>query len=268
MNLNLFARDLQRNLRKFLIWTISIIALNVFTAAMYDSIAGSTQSLQLFLKMYPEALMKAFGMDATSWSNVLGFYATYFVFYILLSGGIFAITFGMDILGTEESKRTAEFLYTRPLTRTEIYISKAATAVTDLLLFNLANYLCAWITLTVIAPEGFSFRNLTILHTYGMLFCFMFCGIGLLVASLIKRGKSSLFAGIGVVMLMYFYDALVKTTKNYDSLGYLTPYRFVPLNAASDSYGFTAGSLVYFLAIAVGSLVAGLLFFRKKDIYV
>ena len=232
MNLNLFARDLQRNLRKFLIWTISIIALNVFTAAMYDSIAGSTQSLQLFLKMYPEALMKAFGMDATSWSNVLGFYATYFVFYILLSGGIFAITFGMDILGTEESKRTAEFLYTRPLTRTEIYISKAATAVTDLLLFNLANYLCAWITLTVIAPEGFSFRNLTILHTYGMLFCFMFCGIGLLVASLI------------------------------------TPYRFVPLNAASDSYGFTAGSLVYFLAIAVGSLVAGLLFFRKKDIYV
>lgn len=268
MNLNLYARDFQRNLKKFLIWTISIVGLNVFTAAMYESIAGSTESLQLFLKVYPEALMKAFGMDSMSWSNVLGFYSTYFVFYILLSGGIYAITFGMDILGTEENRRTAEFLYTRPLTRIEIYTSKTAALITDVLLFNIFNYICAWIALTAIAPEGFSLRNLTILHVYGTLFCLMFCGVGLLVASIIKRGKTSLFAGIGVLIVMYFFDALIKTTGYYDSLGYLTPYRFVPMRVTSASYGFAAGDLVYFLVITVGTIVAGLLIFRKKDIYV
>ena len=137
MNSNLYAKDLKRNFKKFLIWTVSVMGLNIFTAFMYDSIQAGTDQVQLLLELYPESLMKAFGMDAVSWSNILGFYSTYFIFYILLSGGVFSITFGMDILSKEESKRTAEFLYTRPLTRSEVYVTKTLSLLTYIFLFYL-----------------------------------------------------------------------------------------------------------------------------------
>ena len=83
MNMNLFAMDLKRNFKRFIIWTISIVLINVFTMAMYQSIAGEAESIARFVEMYPEGLMKAFGMDSTTWTNVLGFYTTYFIFYVL-----------------------------------------------------------------------------------------------------------------------------------------------------------------------------------------
>lgn len=268
MNANLYVHELRRNLKRLLIWTGTVVALNVFTIGMYDSFAGSADSMKLFLEVYPEGLMKAFGMDAASWSNILGFYTTYFIFYILLSGGIFAVTFGMDIIAKEENRRTGEFLYTRPLTRAEAYTTKTAALLTHVLAFNAVNYLFAWILLLIVGGAEFSVANLTVLHTYGFLFCFMFAGIGLVVASAVRRGKTSLFAGIGIVLIMYFYDALMKTTDMYDTLGYVTPYRFVPLDVTSATYGFAAGSLAYFIGIGVVCTAAGLILFRKKDIYV
>jgi len=267
LNANLFGRDLRRNLKRLSIWTVSIVALNVFTAAMYESIAGDATSVAAFLEMYPKSLTKAFGMDASSWSNVLGFYTTYFIFYVLLSGGVFAVTFGMDILAGEESRKTAEFLYTKPLTRSEIYWTKCAVLVTHVTIFNLVVYLTAWPTLSIVDPGNVALRNLTILHLYGLLFCLLWSGIGLFVASIAKRGRTSLFAGIGVVMLMYFYDAIMKTTDSYDSLGYFTPYRFVPMDVTSPGYGFSPAGLIYFLGIFAVAIAAGAFQFSRKDIY-
>jgi ABC-type transport system involved in multi-copper enzyme maturation permease subunit len=96
----------------------------------------------------------------------------------------------------------------------------------------------------------------------------MFSAIGLLVSSIIKRGRVSTFAGVGVVMLMYFYDALMKTTEHYDKLGYVTPYKFVPMDVAHPEYGFAGSELAYFLAITVVAVIIGLAVLRKKDIYV
>ena len=58
--------------------------------------------------------------------SVLGFYAVNNVIYMMVLGSIFAIVLSSNILLKEEYNKTAEYLLTRPLTRSEIFFSKLA----------------------------------------------------------------------------------------------------------------------------------------------
>ncbi len=55
---------------------------------------------------------------------MLGFYATYFVYYVPLIGGIYAYYLGGRLLANEEQDKTAEFLLSRPLSRNAIVGTK------------------------------------------------------------------------------------------------------------------------------------------------
>jgi ABC-2 type transport system permease protein len=56
--------------------------------------------------------------------SVLGFYSVNNIIYMMVLGSIFAIVLSSNILLKEEYNKTAEYLLTRPLTRTEIFFSK------------------------------------------------------------------------------------------------------------------------------------------------
>ena len=57
--------------------------------------------------------------------SVLGFYAVNNVIYMMVLGSIFAIVLSSNILLKEEYDKTAEYLLTRPLARSEDFLQQA-----------------------------------------------------------------------------------------------------------------------------------------------
>ena len=130
MNFNLYKKELKRNRRNLLIWTGIVIGFTLMVLAIFPHMAEMGEGLVDLMDKIPPEIAKAMGLDADTWSSILGFYSTYYGVYIIVLVSIFTTSTATVILSKEERDRTAEFLLTRPISRKEIYISKIASLLT------------------------------------------------------------------------------------------------------------------------------------------
>ncbi len=268
MNWNLYSKELKRNRTRFVIWTLLVAGFILFTVSILPSMLQDRAQLENFLKIYPEALKKAFGMDPEAWSSPLGIYVTYHVFYSYLLGGIFSITFAMEIISKEENRRTAEFLLTRPLTRSEIVASKALAFFSYLLVFNLAEVCAGLIGLQVFFDAAFDFKVVLSLGLFGFIFTVLFGSLGLFLSLLIKRGRSLVGVGTGLVLVTYILDTFAKAAEKVSFLRWATPFKFADFPVLQGSYGFDWWRLLYFLGLSALFIVLTFVVYQRKDIYV
>jgi len=268
MNWNLYWKELRRNRVRFIIWTSLLVVFIIFTVSVVPLILRDREQLETFLKLYPESLKKVFGMDIEAWSNPLGIYATYHGFYAYLLGGIFAITFGMEIISKEENRRTAEFLLTRPLTRSEVVASKTLAFFTYIFAFNLALICSVLIGLTGFFGTRFDLKGVLSLGFFGLLFTSLFGALGLFISLLMKRGRSPVGVGTGLVLVTYIIDAFAKASEKVNFLRWVSPFKFGDIDVVRGFYGFEWWRLLYFLGLTALLILLTFALYRKKDIYV
>jgi ABC-2 type transport system permease protein len=136
--------------------------------------------------------------------SVLGFYAVNNLIYMMVLGSIFAIVLSSNILLKEEYNKTAEYLLTRPLTRSEVFFSKLAVLFLYIFLLNLVTALAGFICIELVKNGPFSIRAFLILSLYTLLLNCLFGAIGLFLSTLVKRPKPVTTFSIGLVLIFYF----------------------------------------------------------------
>ena len=119
----LYTHELRQSFKGLLIWTVSISGLFVFAMSMFPSFAQNPQMMNDFMEVMPKEMMDAFGLAGSDFSKPLDF-MSYIFQYILLAAGAHAIIIGGSIVSKEESDRTIEFLYSKPVTRNYIMTNK------------------------------------------------------------------------------------------------------------------------------------------------
>ena len=207
-------------------------------------------------------------MDINQWDNVLGFYVTYFVYYVPIIAGCYSIILGMKIISKEEQFKTAEFLLSHPLSRSQIIYSKLMALVIHVLGINIITFLTALVASGIVTEWDFNIKSLAVLHTYGFLACGFFGILGFFITVVMKRAKAVIGLGIGIVLGTYFFDMMLRIYGKIAFLLYLTPYKYIDLNAYSDNYGFESWRLLFFLGIPGLLILLSYLFYRRKDILV
>ncbi len=267
MNTVLFTKEFKRNLKKFLLWMAFIIGFNIFTIMFYPSLASNQEILEKFMEVYPKEIAGIFNFSVETWSTPLGFQTTYFAFYVLMLGGIYTALLGGSILAKEEGGKTADFLMTRPMTRTEFIITKMAVFLVYVIMMNLVVYLTT-VIMYAVATDGINVARLTVLSLYGLMYTLMFGFLGMFVSVLVKRGRSVTGAMAGAVIGCYFLEAISRISEKSKNIGYISPNRFVDMNVAGSTYGLSPGDTAYFLVLAAVFAVAAFIIYRKKDIYV
>lgn len=133
--MNMFLFELKSYRKSLLIWSLSIIGIMVFLLSLFPSITREFDAFARILEGYPEPFRQAFGIQIESMGTFLGFY-TYILMYITLCGAIQAMLLGMSVVSRETRERTADFLLTKPVTRTKVLTSKLLAAVASILLTN------------------------------------------------------------------------------------------------------------------------------------
>ncbi len=140
MNWNIYQMEMRRNLKSFTIWAGSICGILFLGMLFYPAINADgllTQMEALFENPMMKGMLAAFGADVTSLGSLMGFYVTYNSMYNVLLGCIFASVLAGNLLAKEEAEKTAEFLFTRPVSRKTIFFSKTAVLYTYITLLSL-----------------------------------------------------------------------------------------------------------------------------------
>ena len=228
-----------------------------------------TQMAAFFENGLMKSLMAAFGATLESLTNVLGFYCTRNAMFIQILGSFFSIMLASRILAQEEREKSAEFLLSKPVTRREILFSKLAVYFTYMLILNAVIVLVGYISLELFkSGTEYKLASFLVHSTYSFLLMLTFGAIGLFLSLLIKRGRPTTNASIGIVMGAYFFDALSKVTPTADKLGYISPFKFIDNSVMRPDYGLEWWRVLYFVAVCLVLIGATMWIYRKKDILI
>src|SRR5664280_1728237 len=237
MNRNLFLMEIRRNATSLIIWTTVITLLISVTMSFYSTFMENQSKIAGMLTIIPKGALQFKGIsNFNDLLSVLGFYSANNVIYMMVLGSIFAIVLSSNILLKEEYDKTAEYLLTRPITRSEIFISKLTVLFTNVFLLNMVTALAGFISMELVKNGPFRIKAFIILSLYTLLLNILFGAIGLFLSTLIKRAKPITTFSIGLVLIFYFIYTLSKITEGASKLGYLSPFRFANVDATNPNY--------------------------------
>jgi ABC-2 type transport system permease protein len=268
MNRNLFLLEMRRNAFSLIVWMIVITLFISVTMAVYPTFLENQSKIMGMVSLIPKGALQFKGISNFSdMLSVLGFYSVNNIIYMMVLGSIFSIVLSSNILLKEEYNKTAEYLLTRPLTRSEIFMSKLAIISINVLILNLVTALAGFISMELVKTSPFSIRAFLILSLYTLLLNILFAAIGLFISTLVKRAKPITTLSIGLVLICYFIYTLSKITESASKIGYLSPYKFANVDAINPAYSIDFWHLAYFIGISL--LLTGLAYrlYKRKDIY-
>src|SRR3990172_8834008 len=226
MTATIFAHEFRTRLRSVIIWSLAVTALLFFYFFFFSVFADQAALMNEMMERFPPQLRAAFGMDARDISTVLGFYSFIFLF-IQLCLAIQAGNYGFGLVSIEESELTADFLLSKPVSRTQVLTSKLLAALTSLTITNLVVWVSSFAAITLFRGEHeYEPRTLLLLLLSIVIFQLFFLSVGLVISLLVKRVRSitpyALGLGFGSYVLSAFSGILGDV-----KLELITPFRHI-----------------------------------------
>ncbi len=268
MNRNLFWKEMRRNAVSLILWSIVITLLITVTMSVYRTFLENQSKVMGMLSLIPKGALQFKGISNFSdLLSVLGFYAANNVIYMMVLGSIFSIVLSSNILLKEEYNKTAEYLLTRPLTRSEVFFSKTAVLCVNVFMLNLITALAGLVCIEFFKRGSFSVNAFLILSLYTFLLNILFGALGLFLSTIVKKPKPISTFCIGLVLIFYFIYTLSKITDSIEKAGYLSPFKFVNFDVVNPAYKLDMVSLLYFTGISLLLLIISHRLYLRRDIY-
>jgi len=271
INTNIIIFELKNNLKQTLLWSLGISFLIFISLSMYTTMLeqGALDQLEAMMQTPMIAkMMEAFGIEFESLKDILGFYVSRNVMFSMIMGGIFAIMLSANTLSKEESEKTIEYLFAKPLTRTSIFISKFLASHILILLLNVIVTIVGYIGLEIFKTSEYNFYAFIVLSIYTYLLILFFASSGFLLAATQKRGRVAIGLLIGLVLGTYFWDILSKIINETEFIGWFTPYKYIDLQVLRPDYGFEFYRVAFFATFILLFSVISFIVYKKKNYYI
>lgn len=263
----IYLRELARNRKSFIIWTLSLVLSDVLMMFFFPTVYDQSKQFNDILRQFPESLTSALNLDILNFSDVLNFFAYEFQ-YIILFGGVFAMMFGANALSREEDDKTIEFLMAKPVTRSCIVSAKMLSVLTYLALFNIIMLLGNFITFEIVKKDSYSVKLLILVILGNFLAQVTFAAIGFLISVFVVKSKSVLSVSLGVVLGTYFLSFATAVSDKLENLKYLTPFKYVNPAELLKNGRIETVYLVIMLCTIVLSTALTYFFYSRKNITV
>lgn len=263
----IYLRELARNRKPFIIWTICLVLSDVLMMLFFPLVYDQSKQFNEMMRQFPETLTSALNLDILNFSDVLNFFAYEFQ-YIILFGGIFAMIFGAGALSREEDEKTIEFLMAKPVTRTNIVSAKLLGVLTYLVLFNIIMAIGNIMVFEAVKKDSYSIKLLLLVILGNFLAQVTFAAIGFLISVFVVKSKSVLSVSLGVVLGTYFLSFASAVSDNLENLKYLTPFKYVNPAELLENERIETVYLVIMLCVIVLSAALTYFFYNKKNITV
>ncbi len=268
MNKSIFLRELRGNAIALLAWTAIITFLTTATMSLYSIFLENNVKIMAMISILPEGALQFKGVsNVNDLFSVLGFYSANNVIYMLVLGSIYSIVLSSNILLKEEYGRTAEYLLSWPVTRGQVFFSKLAVVIINILVINLVITVAGYISLETCKKEDYNVDAFLIISLFTLLLHFFFAALGLFMSVLVKKPRPITTLSIALVMVLYFIYTISNITPDLSWAGYVSPYKFIDLDVVNPAYRIDPVNILYFTVFPFLLIFSSLRIYLRKDIY-
>lgn len=263
MLLPMLRKTWRDHFKGILAWAIGTGALVVVMLWVYPTIASSNSGMDQISEAFPPQLQEMFRMN--DYTSPAGYLSTeLFSFMIPLMFIAMGVSWGTSVITDEEERGTADLLYSLPVTRSRILISKWIAVIMAILVVTAV----LWGLLVIGAPIAgmeIGMAQLTAASVGTALVGCLFATVAFLIGAI--TGRKAMTLGLTIVLalvafLIYMLAPLVDAFARIESL---SPFQWAYGNEPLWN-GFDAGHLALMAITTVAALLASLWTYRRRDI--
>lgn len=263
--MNIYWHELKANRKSMMIWSISLMLLAVLYLSFFPSFSKDAEQFVKILEGYPEAVRIALGVNTANFFTLLGFYCFPLAF-ITLCGAIQAMNLGTSIISKEIRDKTADFLLTKPVKRSEVVTSKLLAAFTTIIITDVFYFTAASFMAFQVKEADFSFKIFTMLTMTVLFVQLMFLVIGFIVSVIFQKIRSVLTVSLATVFAFYFLGML-SDTSGETAKRFISPFKYfdtsyILKNASFEGEFLLAEGIIILIAVALSYFI-----YAKKDIH-
>ncbi len=262
--MNLYIREFKNNFKPLLVWSLSLVAIYYVASIEFAAFANNpaiTDAMDQF-----EVLFQALGTASADMTTPQGFLSIMSI-YIYLPLAIYSGLLGSGIISKEEKDKTAEYLFTLPVSRKKVIISKLLVAVTNSIIIDIMIMIGCIGAFIRFDPDPIFYTYIQNMAIGVFITQMIFLSLGVAFASILKQYKKSGSITIGIMISTFMINILIGFVEELDFLKYFSPFNYFNSNAMLNSEWELS-----FILISIGLIVAGisslLIFYPKRDLYI
>ncbi len=260
--MNILRRELRLNRRSFFIWaSVMVIFIGIylgFFPYMQDP------DMVAALEAYPETLKAAFAMSPATFQDVNQYHGGLVMAYGLLLATIYSLMLAGGLVARDADVGTAEFLYTKPVTRNQIMWAKVSAFLLIIVLLWIVAFAASTVVGLAVVGDEFSLGTQSVVHLAGLLATMAAGGVAFSIAPFINQAQTTTSLGVGIGLVFFLVDAVSKMTDRLDALKYVTIQYYADLQATAAGEPFVTGLLFLFFIFVLGTGL-GFLFLNRKE---
>lgn len=242
----LIKKELRLSGKLLLIWMGIVLLLCSFAYFEYLSLRDSLGELSGLIHTFPRILMIMFGI-AEELTSALGWYGCIY-FWVAILTYSYAVYLGISCVAKERSQGTAEYLFTKPVSRSQIVLAKVMACVCNLFMLASFSGICCYFT-AILPLGGLEQKGAAVTTAIGMfltevvLFTF-----ALMVSGFTRTYKNSARLGAGVLLGVYGIYIAAEYLE-IPALYYFTPIKYFDVYVVAKE-GFHLSFLMAAVMIA------------------
>lgn len=263
--MNMFVHELKAYRKSTLIWTVSMVLMVIFFLSLFPAIANDAAQFKKLLESYPAGIRKAFGISIDSVTSLLGFYS-YVFGYVVLCGAIQAMNLGTSILSKEVREKTADFLLTKPVTRSQVLTAKLLASFVSLLITNVIYLAAASMMASFVSEQTVAWEVFILISITAFLVELMFLILGILVSAFVSRIKTVLPLSLSVVFGFFILN-MFSSVIGDKALRYMTPFKYYDTAYIISHSRYEPRFILVETAFILAAVAASYAIYVKKDIH-
>lgn len=262
---NIYLHELQTRIKSVITWSLSVIAIIFVFFSLFPSFSEEAQLINDMMSQFPPELLAAFGMTGLDLGAVLGFFGFLFLF-VQICLAIQASNYGVGLVSIEESELTADFLLTKPVSRSQIMTSKLLAALTSMALTTLVVWVSSFIAIGIFKGDGdYDIGTLVLLLLSLFIFQWVFFGLGLLISLLVKRVRNITPYALGLGFGMYALSAFSGIQGDV-KLELITPFKHFDPNYIIQNNGYDMPLVLISVVAIIVSVAVSYWRYIRRDI--
>lgn len=263
--MNVYLEELRSHGKSLLIWILSLVLSMTLMLLMYPAIMTDKAAYERILLSLPPELLEAFSLNFATLLSFNGFLG-YIYGYLLVALGILSMNLGLSAIGKEINGKTADFILTKPMSRTRLLAEKALAGLSMIIITNVVLAVTAW-GMNLLLNDGE--KNLGIMFLLllaGFLIQLLFFSLGLFLGVMKRRIRMITSISLGYVFSFYILSMVAQVVRK-DYLDYFTPFRYFDFNDIILQGGFQMNFLLLSVFLILVLTASSFLTLEKKEIH-
>ncbi len=261
--MNIYLYELRWLRLQTVIW-IGVLGLaSLMFISLYPAFSSDMTVTQQLMQNMPPFAREMLGLSLSAFTTFLGFYS-FTMIDIMLIGAAQAMGLGLGVMVREQQAKTTDFLLTKPITRTHVFVAKCAAMLTAILITHVAYCVIVYVWVAVFKVGEFDNAKVMVVNASFLALQLWFMMLGIAVSQLVHRVRSVVAYTLGAVFGL-FAVGLIGALIGEEKFRYVSPFKYIDYLAyvsegTIDAQYWLVGSLM-----ALAMLVGGYMLYTHRD---